>query len=73
LIDKIHNSHASNKCIATLAGIEHYFWCLGTKPGYCDKITYVETTEVEASSVPHGDLKLRDGHPVYVTVQVTQR
>ena len=50
-----------------LTGIEHYYWCLGSVSGYCDTVSYVETTEPEGSQ---GDLHLTDGHPVYVSVQV---
>ena len=49
-------------------GIKHYYWCLGSQSGYCDVTSYTETTEPEGSQ---GDLHLTDGHPVYVSVQVS--
>ncbi|KAI0232203.1 hypothetical protein LSAT2_017453, partial [Lamellibrachia satsuma] len=52
------------------SGIERYYWCLGSKSGYCDTVSYVETTEPEGSQ---SDLRLTDGHPVYVSVQAVNR
>ncbi|KAI0242789.1 hypothetical protein LSAT2_011095 [Lamellibrachia satsuma] len=52
------------------SGLVHYNWCLGSKPGYCDTMEYVETSEQESSS---RQLQLRDGHPVYVSVQAVNR
>ena len=60
-----NNNFTCVSCCA--AGLVHYNWCLGSKPGYCDTMAYVETSEQESSSRP---LQLRDGHPVYVSVQV---
>ena len=54
-------------------GIDKYYWCVGSKLGYCDIMPYMETTEPESSSRPQDDLQLTDGHPVYVSVQVRLR
>ncbi|KAK2161993.1 hypothetical protein NP493_1549g00025 [Ridgeia piscesae] len=57
----------------TESGIDKYYWCVGAKPGYCDILSYTETTEQESSSGPQDNIHLIDGHPVYVTVQAVNR
>jgi len=60
-------------CVICLAGIDHYYSCVGSKPGYCDAKAYVESTELQTCTGPQDDLRLKDGQLIYVSVQVRYR
>ncbi|KAK2183533.1 hypothetical protein NP493_308g03123 [Ridgeia piscesae] len=54
-------------------GIQFYYWCLGSKAGYCDTMPYMKTTETKASTKLDQLHHFADGLPVYVSVQAVNR
>ncbi|XP_070573612.1 uncharacterized protein [Ptychodera flava] len=50
------------------SGIDHYEWCIGSRPGFADVFPCIVTMEPEINDANFDDLTLKQGHTYYVTV-----